>query len=331
MQSLVLDTEPVEPGQRSERPSDVISPAVSPRERVSDQDAVRGGRQRWIALEDIHVFPISLPTLAARRPPPLGHRTDPGLCLVVAPAAGSARIEAVQGSGRHLVGPGELYLVDSSRPYALASRDPERRVVGLCAEIPRSRLAPAGAAPPERLVARAVAATSGFGSLLRQFLEHIDRHHASYRSGDAARLARTVTELVAGLIAQASDTTAEPGPATADRLLMRAIHAYIEQNLRDHGLTAADIAHRHHISVRHLQRLFQRRHTTPTAHIRRRRLEGAHRELVDPLCRELPVHVVADRWGFTSHAHFTRVYAQHYGRTPTETRTGLVDRSRRKP
>jgi Helix-turn-helix domain len=50
--------------------------------------------------------------------------------------------------------------------------------------------------------------------------------------------------------------------------------------------------------------------------IRRQRLEHARRDLANPMLRQLPVHGVAARWGFSHHAVFTRTFTAAYGVPP---------------
>jgi AraC-like DNA-binding protein len=104
-------------------------------------------------------------------------------------------------------------------------------------------------------------------------------------------------------------------PAT----LRRAV-AFIEANAaRDIGIDAIAAAAR--VSRRAVQQSF-RRHlgTTPTAYLRRVRLDAAHRELLEADPAEgLTVTEVAYRWGFCSPSRFTERYRAAFGTTPSAT------------
>ncbi|MFC5785084.1 helix-turn-helix domain-containing protein [Streptomyces aureus] len=63
-----------------------------------------------------------------------------------------------------------------------------------------------------------------------------------------------------------------------------------------------------------------RRCRSVAAWIRRRRLEAARRDLVDPALRSSPVHSAAARWGFPRAAGFSRALRTAYDITPTEYR-----------
>ncbi|OON76994.1 helix-turn-helix domain-containing protein [Streptomyces tsukubensis] len=113
--------------------------------------------------------------------------------------------------------------------------------------------------------------------------------------------------------------TAADHPAAASALLRRA-RAFIDDNAhRDIGLS--DIAAAVHVTPRALQYAF-RRHldTTPTAYLRRVRLNHAHAALkaATPASGET-VTTVAARWGFLNPGRFAAVYRLAYGRSPSHT------------
>lgn len=101
---------------------------------------------------------------------------------------------------------------------------------------------------------------------------------------------------------------------------IRRATAYMEAHAGE-PITPADIAAAARLGVRGLQLAF-RRHvgTTPTAHLRRVRLEHAHRELqaADP-ARGDTVAVIARRWGFGNPGRFATDYAAAYGLPPSRT------------
>jgi AraC-like DNA-binding protein len=101
--------------------------------------------------------------------------------------------------------------------------------------------------------------------------------------------------------------------------LQRAI-GFIESNA-DLDIGIADIAAATRVSRRAVQLAF-RRHldTTPTAYLRRVRLDEAHRELSAAAPDgKLTVTEVAYRWGFASPSRFAERYRATFGRAPSET------------
>ncbi|MFD4196855.1 helix-turn-helix domain-containing protein [Amycolatopsis thermoflava] len=91
---------------------------------------------------------------------------------------------------------------------------------------------------------------------------------------------------------------------------------YIERHLGEHDLTPVRVAAAVGVSVRHLGRLFAAEDLSAARYIQRRRLAAARRELLDPDGRHRTIAEVAHRWGFSSHAHFTRVFRAEFGHPP---------------
>jgi transcriptional regulator GlxA family with amidase domain len=100
--------------------------------------------------------------------------------------------------------------------------------------------------------------------------------------------------------------------------LRRAL-TFIDENA-DRGITPTDIALAARVTIRAVQLAF-RRHldTTPTAYLRRVRLDRAHRQLLAADPAVTTVSSVAMRWGFASHSSFTAQYRATYGVAPSGT------------
>jgi AraC-like DNA-binding protein len=139
-------------------------------------------------------------------------------------------------------------------------------------------------------------------------------------AGNAARL------LVATALATFPNTAlAEPTiedrhdahPAT----LRRAI-AFIEGNA-DCDISVADIARAAHVTARAVQLAF-RRHlgTTPSAYLRRVRLQHAHDQLHDAVPGTITVSAVAARWGFLNPSLFAAHYRTAFAVLPSRTLQG---------
>jgi AraC-like DNA-binding protein len=111
-------------------------------------------------------------------------------------------------------------------------------------------------------------------------------------------------------------TAADQPMTTARAALLSQVRRHIEDNLDDPGLCASSIASAHSISVRTLHLLFADTGTTVSRSIRQRRLDVCHREL-SRARQGQTVTDVAFRWGFTDTAHFSRLFKQAYGVTPS--------------
>ena len=101
--------------------------------------------------------------------------------------------------------------------------------------------------------------------------------------------------------------------------LRRAL-AYIDAHAHI-PITLTDIAAAARVTPRTVQHAFRRYlDTTPTAHLRRIRLDHAHHDLqtADPT-RGDTVTAIAHRWGFPNTSRFTTAYRTTYGHTPSHT------------
>ena len=99
-----------------------------------------------------------------------------------------------------------------------------------------------------------------------------------------------------------------------------AILRYIEDNLRDPGLTAASIADGLRLSPRYVRNIFAISGKKLPAYVLQRRLEECARQMLDPAWKGHTLTEIAFSWGFNSAAHFTRAFRDHYGVTPRDYR-----------
>jgi AraC-like DNA-binding protein len=135
--------------------------------------------------------------------------------------------------------------------------------------------------------------------------------------GNAARLL-AATALFVFPNDALTDPTIEDRHGAHPTTLRRAI-SFIDDNA-NRDISAADIAAAAHVTIRTLQLAFRRhRHTTPTAYLRRVRLEHAHHDLLDANPATTTIAAVAARWGFTNHSRFTAHYHATYGLPPSKT------------
>ncbi|GLY02866.1 MULTISPECIES: AraC family transcriptional regulator [Actinoplanes] len=111
-----------------------------------------------------------------------------------------------------------------------------------------------------------------------------------------------------------------PGPGRVPPVAVRRAMTYIEAHAAD-PITVEDVAVAARIGVRGLQAAFARHgDVTPTAYLRRVRLESAHRELqAADRVRGDTVAAIAARWGFGSPGRFSVAYRAAFGRSPNRT------------
>ncbi|MFG3108205.1 AraC-like ligand-binding domain-containing protein [Streptomyces tendae] len=233
------------------------------------------------------------------------------------PGSGTATL--VQDGRTVTAGPGDLLVYDTTRPYSLECPGTfSARVV----HIPRTLLR-----LPEReiglVTGTVIDATEGLGAAVVSLLTTLVTPEQPYSREIAGRLAAGVAHLFATLVAErAQQAEAEPAPQR-DRMLLR-VRDHIERHLDDPSLSPETVAKAQHISVRYLHRLFEGEDTTVARHIQRRRLEQCALELSHGDASAPTVAAVAQRWGFVSAAHFSRLFRSVYGLPPRDWRNARL-------
>ncbi|MGI5275014.1 helix-turn-helix domain-containing protein [Streptomyces rochei] len=276
-------------------------------------------RQRLVHLEDAWLWPVSLCASRYRRTPRMIRQSDPELLHITLVLPGSGTVHVDHNGHSSVNAPYDIYFLDTSRPYDVSS-DGDSPLVGVGVEIPRSRLHLPDAGALSAMLGRRLSGRRGFGALLTQFLVHLSEESGAYQLSDAPRLNSVLLDLVAGLVSRELDTEPALPPETRTRNLVLTIRSFILRNFRDPQLTPQTVAAAHHLSTRHLHRLFQSEGVTVAALIRHRRIEQTRRELADPALLDLPVQAIAARCGFTASAHFSRAFRSAYGVSPSEYR-----------
>jgi AraC-like DNA-binding protein len=228
----------------------------------------------------------------------------------------SGRTTLTQGGRRADAGPGDLYVYDTAHPYFL--EHPERFSVRIV-HMPRRALGLSDA-ELRRVTGTAIGTGQGCGAVLMPFLTTLVDSTDSYSPTAAGRLAASVIELFATLVAEMAPDAGTEEETSRGHLVAR-IRDHIDRNLGDPALAPEGIAKAHHISVRYLHRLFEGEGITVGRHIQRRRLEECARELGRGGRAAPTVWSVAQRWGFVNPAHFSRVFRGAYGISPREWRS----------
>ncbi|GHJ41409.1 helix-turn-helix domain-containing protein [Streptomyces sp. TS71-3] len=292
--------------------------SLFPQDLVAEQAGGFRAEVRLLEIGEVRVWSTAVQPVRFVRTPRLIRQADPELYHLTLPLQGTVDIAQAGRRARHTAH--EMYLVDSSRPFECVTRD----FAGVGLSLPRNRvpLPPDGI---ERLLTRRMPAGEGVGALLAGVLTQI-ASGGPYLPSDAPRLERVVVDLFCATLAHHLDAEDRTAPEARSRDLTVSIRAFIERGLHDPELAPPAIAAAHHISLSYLHRLFRAEGTTVAALIRRMRLERAHRDLGDPALAATPIHAIASRWGFKSHADFTRSYRGAYGTSPQEHRRGAPRR-----
>lgn len=229
------------------------------------------------------------------------------------PVDGTAHVSQDGRASR--VQPGELFLVETDRPFTLVHDRPMRIHVF---HVPRRAL---GVAERDihAVTATAFRSDSGVAAMFAPILTSLAGSPGPLAPAVGERLAGNVTDLLATLILEHTPSRRSGSDTVCGELVPR-VREYIDRHLGDPDLSPESIAKAQRISVRYLHRVFEAEGVTVGRLIQRRRLEECGRELARRGRTSPTVAVVAQRWGFVSPAHFSRAFRAVYGMSPREWR-----------
>ncbi|WP_425837892.1 helix-turn-helix domain-containing protein [Streptomyces fractus] len=272
------------------------------------------------ALGQLLLGSISAGPLRVRRTERLTARSEDDHYKVALQVAGTCVVEQDGVHGE--LGPGDLTICDTTRPYAFRYDTAFRTVLML---VPRAML-PVRPEAVRGLAARRLAGESGVAAVVGPFLRSLGEQARTCAAPAATGLADGAASLMTALVSESLDRAA---PAEPGHAMMLRIRAHIDSRLSDPDLTPDSIAEAHGISRRYLFKLFAAEGLTVAGWIRTRRLERCARDLANPAAARQPIGVIAARWGLLDGRHFSRVFKTAYGRTPRDFRGRALAERRR--
>ncbi|MDA2805143.1 AraC-like ligand-binding domain-containing protein [Nocardiopsis suaedae] len=268
-------------------------------------------------VDNVSLFGIAATPHVVRRTPELISDGGDRFYKLSLQLAGPAVLEQ---DGRSVgLGPGDLAIYDTHRPYTLTFPERSRAMVIMfpheLVDLPRDEVA--------RVTATRFPGEDGLGRVINPFFVELGRNMDQLADSHASRLVHSALDLLVTMLSQ--ELHRRQGPATHPaRSLAREVREYILRHLGEHDLTPSSIARAHYISTRHLHTIFSSEGQTVSMWIRSRRLEHIRRDLADPLFADRPVSWVAGRWGLHDAAHFSRLFKAEFGESPTAYRQRLV-------
>ena len=213
--------------------------------------------------------------------------------------------------------PGELALYDSTRPYELLfDHHFEQYVLSLPGSLLRKRLRNA----EDMTACKITTAQSGTARLLsRMITELMDSPPAGGPVVDMAVADGLVSILVATLAENMGSLSLKDESVS---LRCDRIKAYVLENLRDPDLSISKIAKRLNLTASTVHRAWEGEPDTLSKWMWSMRLKGAEQDLHRLACSDKTITEIAYHWGFSSSAHFSRAFRQHFGVPPKEARAG---------
>lgn len=208
--------------------------------------------------------------------------------------------------------PGDWSLYDPRVPYAITAHEATRL---LAVMIPREKLGhlPLGSLHTCEAHTPELAALH---RVLGSFLASLSMQLQTLPDTVGAPLSETTLGLLAQAIqAQQGDA---PERLALPEVLRARVRQYILSHLADAELNVERIAHDMRCSKRYLHRLFEGEAHTLERHIWLARLERCKQALAGADAATVSISAVAYRWGFSSNAHFCRLFKREFGLTPSE-------------
>ncbi|MFF9810677.1 helix-turn-helix domain-containing protein [Streptomyces coeruleorubidus] len=217
-----------------------------------------------------------------------------------------------QADSQTLLRPGSLTFFDTVRPYTVSYPEPFRMHV---IQVPRWMVG-VREADLRRVTAVSMDTDSETAALVIPFLSRLATRAASHPQQIGDLLVRNAADLLTTLVTERMGRDVTDTDAT----LRLRVKTFMDRHLADPGLSPQTIAAAHHMSVRHLHRLFEAEETTVSRWIQHRRLEACRRELGRPGRHGPAVTAIAHRFGFSSPTSFSRAFRAAYGMSPREWR-----------
>ncbi|MBY0317486.1 MAG: helix-turn-helix domain-containing protein [Reyranella sp.] len=161
-------------------------------------------------------------------------------------------------------------------------------------------------------------ANSGMGGLLGDYMQSLVARADAITLGEAPLVAQATTDLIAACFKSTAET-AERARDAIEKTIRQRIQRHIVANLDSPALQAEALSARFRISRSQLYRLFEP--LGGVAHyIQEQRLARACAELGNPAHDHRRIYEIAYALGFSSEAHFSRVFRSTFGLSPSDVR-----------
>ena len=228
-------------------------------------------------------------------------------------------VETVKEGARELaLTPGDIVLWDGQQPTEIEVREPfHKRTLMFPRELVFAvcpRLAEQAALPP--------LSNSAPARLLVRYMNAVAAELPGLDEAAGAAAASAAVELLRAAV----EPTLPPTRASTRAAMRAEIRQYVRTHLQEPALGPAAIARAYAISLRALHALFEDCDESVAVLVRRERLTRCFEDLERPGGGS--VTSIAFRWGFCDAAHFSRVFKQAYGVTPSAVRQAALERAR---
>jgi AraC-like DNA-binding protein len=161
----------------------------------------------------------------------------------------------------------------------------------------------------------------GVGSLLFNYLSELknELELGHIVQSGAVPLSRSIINLIVACMLELNILNKKESSATYEYHIYR-IKNYIAQNLREPTLSIETISTALGISAPHLHRIFKNEPLSISHYFWAKRLQGCVNDLSDETKSNESISTIAFSWGFNDAAHFSRVFKEKYGVSPSKWR-----------
>jgi AraC-like DNA-binding protein len=159
---------------------------------------------------------------------------------------------------------------------------------------------------------------TGMGGLLGDYMRSLVARADSMTMAEAPLVAQATTEMIAACFQSTAETT-QRARGAIDQTMRQRIQRYIAAHLDQPTLQAEALSAQFRISRTQLYRLFEP--LGGVAHyIQEQRVTRACAELCSPAHDHRRIYEIAFALGFSSEAHFSRVFRSTFGLSPSDVR-----------
>lgn len=218
---------------------------------------------------------------------------------------------------------GDLFLVDTGRPFKLETDEVWTESFYIPGDAIRAAFWQV-----DSLTAVRIPSASGAAAMLRgMFRELFDLAPTLANEAEARVLTCAMHVVELALTAISGEVLA--APSNLDRYHHERIRRHIRDNLRDPQLSPKVIAAGVNLSVRHLYELYSGEGETLMKGIWNERLAHCREDLAAVTHHRRTIAEIAQSWGFSDAAHFSRAFHERFGESPSNyRRAALGSRSR---
>ncbi len=312
---LLIDTAMVPARERLDFWLESSSDAYLPVHVRSTAKEQFGARMWGYDFGPIGFFRIAAAANTMMRTPQAIAACDPECLHVTLVLRG--RLEAAQGGRTGVARCGDVISYETSHPAVLRADEPFESLV---VRVPRNLLG-RDAERISRCTALRIPGCEGLPRASVAFFRGLvcGLDDGTVTADDAPYAVECIVDLVRGMYTVPARTSGPKRVRSRTEILLD-IRSFIAANLGDPDLDPDGIARASFISTRYLHKLFEGEGTSVSQWIRTSRLERCRRDLLDPARSHLTILAIASRWGLPGPQHFSRLFREAYGCSPSEMR-----------